>query len=103
MQCASGSIHSPALLLRSGINNSAIGANLRLHPVTCVFANMRDPVDIHLGQPTGNHSGALTLMAAGAPMTTVSNEIVGGTRGDYYGAKVTTTIPQSVQLLSRVH
>ena len=32
-------------------------------------------------------------------MTTVSNEIVGGTRGDYYGAKVTTTIAQSVHLL----
>ena len=52
VQCASGSIHSPALLLRSRINNSLIGTNLRLHPVTCVFANMKEPVDIHLGQPT---------------------------------------------------
>ena len=34
---ACGSIHTPALLRRSGLSNPAIGRNLRLHPATGVF------------------------------------------------------------------
>ncbi len=33
---ASGSIHTPALLARSGLTNAAIGRGLRLHPATAV-------------------------------------------------------------------
>jgi choline dehydrogenase-like flavoprotein len=32
-----GSVNTPALLLRSGLRNSNIGKNLRLHPVTTVY------------------------------------------------------------------
>ena len=32
-----GGINSPALLLRSGLKNSNIGRNLRLHPVSYVY------------------------------------------------------------------
>jgi choline dehydrogenase-like flavoprotein len=35
---ACGAIQTPALLRRSGLSNQAIGRNLRLHPVTGVFA-----------------------------------------------------------------
>lgn len=36
--CSSGAIHTPALLLRSGIaGGGKVGANLRLHPVTAAF------------------------------------------------------------------
>jgi len=33
---SAGTIHSPAVLIRSGLKNSRIGQNLRLHPVACV-------------------------------------------------------------------
>lgn len=69
---ACGSLHSPALLLRSGLRNPNIGKNLRLHPVTGIFAIMPQKVDIHRG----------------APMTTVSNVGVAGPRGDNYGYKL---------------
>jgi choline dehydrogenase-like flavoprotein len=41
---AAGSIHSPALLLRSGIELPALGKNLALHPATAVFAEMDEDV-----------------------------------------------------------
>lgn len=34
---AGGALHTPALLLRSGLVNAQIGANLRLHPTTVVY------------------------------------------------------------------
>ena len=92
-----GSINSPALLLRSaqgdttaaavggladdsagagplaGLNRSGmVGRNLRLHPVTGVMGLMPDAVD----------------MWGGAPMTTVSEAVAAGRRGDHYGAKL---------------
>jgi len=41
---ACGSIHSPALLLRSGVNLPALGRFLALHPATAVFGEMDEPV-----------------------------------------------------------
>lgn len=41
---ACGSIHSPALLLRSGVTLPALGKFLALHPATAVFGEMDDPV-----------------------------------------------------------
>jgi long-chain-alcohol oxidase len=41
---ACGSIHSPALLLRSGVNLPALGKFLALHPATAVFADMEETV-----------------------------------------------------------
>jgi len=71
--CSGGSLHSPALLLRSRIQNDAIGKNLRLHPVTGMFGHFPgEPVD----------------MDSGPPMTTVCNEVAAGTCGDFYGAKL---------------
>ena len=35
--CSAGSLHTPALLLRSGITaRGNVGKNLRLHPATCI-------------------------------------------------------------------
>ena len=46
---AGGALHTPALLLRSGVTvGGNVGANLRLHPatvVTAVFPKVRDPWD----------------------------------------------------------
>lgn len=39
---AAGSIHTPALLLRSGLTNAHIGRNLHLHPATGVFGIYAD-------------------------------------------------------------
>jgi long-chain-alcohol oxidase len=41
---ACGSIHSPALLLRSGVNLPALGKFLALHPATAVFGEMNEAV-----------------------------------------------------------
>jgi choline dehydrogenase-like flavoprotein len=42
---AAGSLHSPALLLRSGLANRNIGLNLRLHPTVPVFGEYEDLIE----------------------------------------------------------
>jgi len=72
-----GSLHSPALLLRSGLPNKSgqIGKNLRLHPVAALGSAMpRDAPEVACWR--------------GAPMTTVSNVVAEGPAGDGYGAKL---------------
>lgn len=41
---SAGAIHTPALLLRSGLQNAHIGANLRLHPTTMVYGIYEQPM-----------------------------------------------------------
>ncbi len=41
---AAGAIHSPAVLVRSGLTNPHIGRNLRLHPVAAVTGFYPDPI-----------------------------------------------------------
>ena len=48
---ACGSIHSPALLLRSGIGGPAVGDFLRLHPTVVVTAYYDEPQDWMTGPP----------------------------------------------------
>jgi choline dehydrogenase-like flavoprotein len=55
---AAGALHTPALLLRSGLGNAHIGANLHLHPTTVIFSRFDEPMK-------GWH---------GAPMTRVSQQ-----------------------------
>ena len=48
-----GALHTPALLLRSGIANRNIGRGLHLHPVTAVggvFDPHHDPIAVVGGQ-----------------------------------------------------
>jgi long-chain-alcohol oxidase len=42
---ASGSLNSPAILLRSGLGGKAVGRHLHLHPVTAVWARFEQRVD----------------------------------------------------------
>lgn len=42
---AAGALHTPAILLRSGIGGKATGRYLRLHPVTAVWARFEERVD----------------------------------------------------------
>ena len=42
---AGGAVESPALLLRSGLNNPNIGKHLRLHPVTVVTGLYDEPIE----------------------------------------------------------
>jgi choline dehydrogenase-like flavoprotein len=53
---AAGSIHSPALLLRSGIQLPALGRNLALHPATAVLAQMQEPVRPWTGTVQAHYS-----------------------------------------------
>lgn len=46
---AAGSLHSPALLLRSGVANAQIGLNLHLHPATLVRGEFDEPVEMWSG------------------------------------------------------
>lgn len=48
---AAGSIHTPAILLRSGLSNPNIGKNLRLHPTTATGALFDRPIRIWQGAP----------------------------------------------------
>lgn len=48
---AAGAIHTPALLLRSGLRHSQLGRNLRLHPVTAPVGIFCEPVRSWHGPP----------------------------------------------------
>ncbi|HWC73024.1 MAG TPA: GMC family oxidoreductase [Gemmatimonadales bacterium] len=53
---AGGSIHSPALLLRSGITLPALGRHLALHPATAVLADMGEAVRPWTGTVQAHYS-----------------------------------------------
>lgn len=53
---ACGSIHSPALLLRSGVRLPALGRHLALHPATAVFGIMDDDVRPWTGTVQAHYS-----------------------------------------------
>jgi len=46
---SAGSIHTPALLQRSGLKNKNIGKNLHLHPVTYIFGKFDEKVNCYQG------------------------------------------------------
>jgi len=54
---AAGSIHTPALLLRSGLTNGNIGANLHLHPVTVTYGLFDEPITPWQGPPMTRLAG----------------------------------------------
>jgi choline dehydrogenase-like flavoprotein len=53
---AAGSIHSPALLLRSGVRLPALGRHLALHPATAVFAHMDEEIRPWTGTVQAHYS-----------------------------------------------
>ena len=53
---AGGAIHSPALLLRSGIDLPALGKNLALHPATAVLAEMEENIRPWTGTVQAHYS-----------------------------------------------
>jgi choline dehydrogenase-like flavoprotein len=53
---SAGTIHTPAILIRSGLGNGNIGANLHLHPVTVTFGVYDEPVEIWQGVPMSRFS-----------------------------------------------
>src|SRR5690606_26636508 len=53
---AAGSIHTPALMIRSGLGNSNIGQNLHLHPVTVTYGVFDEPIYPWQGPPMGRLS-----------------------------------------------
>lgn len=53
---SAGAIHTPALLLRSGLTNANIGANLHLHPVVVTFGIFEQDVYPWRGVPMSRYS-----------------------------------------------
>jgi len=53
---AAGSIHSPALLLRSGLSLPALGRHLALHPATAVFGVMDEEIRPWTGTVQAHYS-----------------------------------------------
>ena len=53
---SAGTIHTPAILLRSGLRNPNIGANLHLHPTTAVSGLFEERVDPWVGAPLVRYS-----------------------------------------------
>lgn len=70
---AAGALHSPALLIRSGIDNPNIGLNLRLHPATSIRGELSSKAEAWRG----------VMMAA------YSDEL-GNLDGRHYGVKLET-------------
>ncbi len=54
--CAAGAIHTPALLLRSGLGNRHIGSHLHMHPTTAVYSLFEEPVRGWEGVPMAVHA-----------------------------------------------
>ncbi|MBZ0284385.1 MAG: GMC family oxidoreductase N-terminal domain-containing protein [Anaerolineae bacterium] len=54
---AAGSLHTPALLMRSGLTNGSIGANLHLHPVTVTYGLFDEPITPWQGPPMTRLAG----------------------------------------------
>jgi choline dehydrogenase-like flavoprotein len=53
---AAGALHTPALLLRSGIDGPAVGRFLRLHPVTAVWGRFEERVEPWTGRMQTRYS-----------------------------------------------
>lgn len=53
--CSAGSLHTPALLLRSGLGNVHIGRNLHLHPATVTFGIYDEPINGWQGIPMSRY------------------------------------------------
>ncbi len=53
---AAGAIHTPALLIRSGLTNRHVGANLHLHPTTAVCGEFAEPIRSWSGPPQTRYS-----------------------------------------------
>jgi choline dehydrogenase-like flavoprotein len=70
---AAGALHSPALLMRSGIDNPNIGLNLRLHPATSIRGELSTKAEAWRG----------VMMAA------YSDELA-DLDGNHYGVKLET-------------
>ncbi len=56
---AAGALHSPAILLRSGVKSEHLGRNLRLHPVVALAGIFPDPVRPWQGSPQTRYSDEL--------------------------------------------
>ena len=61
---AAGAIHTPAILLRSGVRRS-VGANLHLHPVTAVWGHFDAPVRPWTGTLQSLYSDELARLDGG--------------------------------------
>jgi choline dehydrogenase-like flavoprotein len=55
---AGGALNTPQLLLRSGLENPAIGRHLGLHPVRLVYGLFDEPQDAHMVYPITAHAMA---------------------------------------------
>ena len=52
---AAGTLNTPQLLLRSGLDGPAVGRNLGLHPVRLVYGLFDEPQDAHMVYPITAH------------------------------------------------
>ena len=62
---AAGAVHSPALLLRSGVSLPMLGRNLALHPATAVLADMNEAVRPWTGTVQAHYSDQFADLDAG--------------------------------------
>ncbi|HVF40722.1 MAG TPA: GMC family oxidoreductase N-terminal domain-containing protein [Gemmatimonadaceae bacterium] len=62
---ACGALHSPALLMRSGVTNSHIGRHLRLHPTTGIGATFADRIEAWRGPPQTIVCGEFSRLRGG--------------------------------------
>ena len=51
-----GTLHTPGLLMRSGVTNPNVGRHLRLHPTSFVYGAYAEPIEPWTGAPIWSYS-----------------------------------------------
>ena len=106
---AAGALNTPQLLLRSGLENAAIGRHLGLHPVRLVYGLFDEPQDAHMVYPITAHclkyqhdeDGGFVIEA-----TTIQDPIafattLGDEDGPFWGPRLVEAV-QQLPALDRV-
>ncbi|MCB9651088.1 MAG: GMC family oxidoreductase [Deltaproteobacteria bacterium] len=100
---AASAVHTPLILMRSGVKSPALGEHFRSHPGTGVFGLFDDPVDMNIGATQGWASTAfrenpgLKLETLAIPPEMVASRLAGG------GAELTRRLSRYRHMAMWVH
>ena len=99
---AAGAVNTPQLLLRSGLENPAIGRHLGLHPVRLVYGLFDEPQDAHMVYPISAHclkhqhdeDGGFVIEASTIQDPIAFATTVGDEDGPFWGQRLVDAVRQ---------